>query len=148
LSLQATIHSWKQNGCKLYTIHYWKQNGCKLYIVHCTLYRIHELDYLNNIFLNDEIIRTLLFSVKYLCYSYFSCYKWWIRTNARCTCTRLRRCTCTHLRCTCTHLQCTYNGVRYFNKGIFPRALSQLAIFQVATSQMCNFPSGNFQRLD
>ena len=31
-------------------------------------------------------------------------------------------------------------GVRYYPKGIFPRATSQVTISQVATSQMCNFP--------
>ena len=35
-------------------------------------------------------------------------------------------------------------GVRYFQKGIFPRATSQVTISQVSTSQMCNFPCGNF----
>ena len=38
-------------------------------------------------------------------------------------------------------------GVRYFSKGISPRATSQVTIFQVATSQMCNFPSDNFPKV-
>jgi len=37
--------------------------------------------------------------------------------------------------------------VRYFTKGIFPRANSQVTIFQVASSQMCNYPSGNFPKV-
>ena len=35
-------------------------------------------------------------------------------------------------------------GVWYFPRGIFPRAASQVTISKVATSQICNFPSGNF----
>ena len=35
----------------------------------------------------------------------------------------------------------------YFPKGIFPRATSQVTISQVVTSQMCNFPSGNFSKV-
>ena len=38
-------------------------------------------------------------------------------------------------------------GVRYFPKGIFTRATSQVTISQYSTSQMCNFPSGNFQKV-
>ena len=38
-------------------------------------------------------------------------------------------------------------GVRYFNKGIFPIATSQVTISQVATSQMCNLPGGNIQKV-
>ena len=34
-----------------------------------------------------------------------------------------------------------FKGVRYFSKVIFPRATSQVTISQVATCQMCNFPS-------
>ena len=35
-----------------------------------------------------------------------------------------------------------YAGVGYFTKGIFPWRHSQ-----VATCQMCNFPSGNFPKV-
>ena len=38
-------------------------------------------------------------------------------------------------------------GVRYFPKGFFPRVTSKVAIFQVATSQMHNFPRGNCPKL-
>ena len=38
-------------------------------------------------------------------------------------------------------------GFRYFPKGIFPRATSHLTISQVATSQMCYLPSGNFRKV-
>ena len=41
----------------------------------------------------------------------------------------------------------TWVRVRYFRKGIFPRATSKVTIFQVATSKMCNFPSGNFPKV-
>ena len=37
--------------------------------------------------------------------------------------------------------------VRYFPKGIFPRATSQVMISQVATSQTCNFQNGNFPKV-
>ena len=35
-------------------------------------------------------------------------------------------------------------GVRYFPNVTFPRTTSQVTISIVATSQLCNFPSGNF----
>jgi len=35
----------------------------------------------------------------------------------------------------------------YFLKGIFPRATSQVTFSQIATSQMCNFSSGNFPKV-
>ena len=38
------------------------------------------------------------------------------------------------------------SGVRYFPKGIFPRATSQVTISKVATSQMYSFPSDNFPK--
>ena len=39
-------------------------------------------------------------------------------------------------------------GVRYFPKGIFPRATSQVTISKVAISQMlCNFPSCTFPKV-
>ena len=48
----------------------------------------------------------------------------------------------------CVVSQVLYSvGVRYFLKGIFPRVTSQVAIFQVVTSQMCNFSSGNFPKV-
>ena len=37
-------------------------------------------------------------------------------------------------------------GVRYFPKGIFPRANFFMTISQVATTQVFNFPSGNFPK--
>ena len=39
------------------------------------------------------------------------------------------------------------SGVRYFPKGILPRATTKLTISQLAISQMCNFPSGNFPKV-
>ena len=41
------------------------------------------------------------------------------------------------------------SGVRYFPKDIFPRVTSQVPIWisQLATSQMCNFPRGNFPKV-
>ena len=38
-------------------------------------------------------------------------------------------------------------SVRYFPKGIFLSATSQVSISQVTTSQMWNFPSGNFPKV-
>ena len=38
------------------------------------------------------------------------------------------------------------SGVRYSPKGIFPRATSEVSISQEATSQTCDFPSGNFTK--
>ena len=40
-----------------------------------------------------------------------------------------------------------WHSFRYFPKGIFPRATSQVRISQVVTSQMCNVPSGNFPKV-
>ena len=37
----------------------------------------------------------------------------------------------------------TFGTRNYFPKGIFPRVTSWMTISQVATSQVCNFPSGN-----
>ena len=39
------------------------------------------------------------------------------------------------------------DGVRYFPKGIFPRATFHVKISLVATFQRCNFPSGNFPKV-
>ena len=44
-------------------------------------------------------------------------------------------------------LSCTSKGVRYFPKGNFPRATSQVSISQVANSQMCYLPSNNFPKV-
>ena len=40
-----------------------------------------------------------------------------------------------------------FKCVRYFPKDIYPRATSEVTISQVAASQMCNFPSGNFPKV-
>ena len=40
-----------------------------------------------------------------------------------------------------------FSVVRYFPNGIFPRATSQVIIFQSGNFQMCNFPSGNFPKV-
>ena len=45
-------------------------------------------------------------------------------------------------------LLASYNfGVRYISLRHFPRTTSQVSISQVATSQMCNFPRGKFQKV-
>ena len=40
-----------------------------------------------------------------------------------------------------------FKCVRYFPKDIYLRATSEVTIFHVAASQMCNFPSGNFPKV-
>ena len=42
---------------------------------------------------------------------------------------------------------CIHYGVRYIPKSIFPSVTSQAYFFQVATPQMCNFPSRNFLKV-
>ena len=42
---------------------------------------------------------------------------------------------------------CIHYGVRYIPKSIFPSVTSQAYFFQVATSQMCHFPSRNFLKV-
>ena len=48
-----------------------------------------------------------------------------------------------------TKKKCSRNFkcVRYFPKDIYLRATSEVTIFHVAASQMCNFPSGNFPKV-